>query len=487
MELHLSLDARHDVTAQIVHQIREAIRAGRLETGQRMPPTRLLAQQVGVARKTATTAYERLIAEGWLTARVGDGTYVSTGLAEAPLPAGEAPRLPARVAEWLALETPLLTPPDTGTGARYRFQPGQSDTSRFPHDAWARCVREALKRERGRAPGQPDAAGEMALRQAIARHIAFTRGMVCAPADILVTAGAQQGLDLAIRLLLQPGSVVAMEEPGYPMARAMFRASGATVVPVPVDAHGLVVEALPEVADLVYVTPSHQSPLGVPMSLARRSALLDWAARRQAMILEDDYDSEFRYDGEALDALQTLDRHGRVIYLGTFSKTMMATLRCGYLALPPGLMPAARKVKHLMDWYTGTLMQQALARFIAEGHLMRHIRRSHERHAQRRARLLARLHDDLAPWLEPLPAAAGFHIAVRMRVPVDSETLVALARRADLELAPLDPFYASPPPTCAGLLLGFGAIDLLDIDPALDRLAMVLSELAPDALPARRE
>ncbi len=482
MELHITLDSRHDITAQIVHQVREAIRSGRLGTGQRMPPTRLLAQQAGVARKTATTAYERLIAEGWLTARVGDGTYVAHGLAEAALPPGGAPQVPARVAEWLALDTPLLMPPDTGGGARYRFQPGQADTARFPHEAWARCVRDALKSERTRSPGPPDAAGEMALRQAIARHVAFTRGMLCAPADILVTSGAQQGLDLVIRLLLSPGAVVAMEDPGYPMARAMFRACGATVVPVPVDHHGLVVEALPEHADLVYVTPSHQSPLGVPMSLARRGALLDWAARRQAMILEDDYDSEFRYDGEALDALQTLDRHARVIYLGTFSKTMAANLRCGYLVLPPSLATAARKVKHLMDWYTGTLIQQALARFLSEGHLLRHIRRSHDRHTQRRARLLARLQADLAPWLDPLPATAGFHLAARLRVPVSADTLVALARRADLELAPLDPFYASAPPHCAGLLLGFGAIDLLDIDPALDRLVMVLSELAPQAV-----
>lgn len=478
MEFHLSLDNSHDLTAQIVHQIRHAIQAGRLPAGQRMPPTRLLAGQVGVARKTVTTAYERLIAEGWLRARVGDGTYVGEGLARPPAIEPAARILPAGVRRWMAVETPFLEP--GGGGARYGFRPGQADTTRFPHDAWARCVRAALVSERNRAPGPAEPAGEMVLRQAISRHIAFTRGVLSAPTDIMVANGAQQGIDLMARLLLGPGAVVAMEEPGYPMARALFQGMGARVVPVPVDAEGLVVDALPQDAVMVYVTPSHQSPLGVPMSLARRQALLDWATRRHAVILEDDYDSEFRYGGQALDALQTMDRHDRVVYLGTFSKTLVANLRGGYLVVPPWLMPAARKVRHLMDWYTPTLTQQALARFMSEGHLLRHIRRSHVRHAQRRTRLLSRLGGDLARWLEPLPASAGFHLAARLRVPLQADTLVSLARLADLDLATLDPFYANPPESCAGLLFGFGAIDLLDIDPALDRLEMVLSGLAPD-------
>ncbi|RAS12000.1 MocR-like pyridoxine biosynthesis transcription factor PdxR [Cupriavidus alkaliphilus] len=476
MELHLALDHAGDLTAQIVHHIRDAIQGGRLEAGARMPPSRLLGTQLGVARKTVTTAYERLVAEGWLHARVGDGTYVSQGLARPAVRIAAAPVLPPAVQRWLAVPTPFLAPT---SGARYAFQPGQAETTRFPHEAWARCVRAALAAERTRTTGPADAAGEMPLRQAIARHIAFTRGVQSAPTDILVTSGAQQGIDLLSRLLLGPGAVVAMEDPGYPMARALFQGLGARVMPVPVDDEGLVVAALPNDATLVYVTPSHQSPLGVPMSLSRRQALLDWAARRHAVILEDDYDSEFRYGGQALDALQTLDRHGRVVYLGTFSKTLATNLRGGYVVVPPWLMPAARKVKHLMDWYTPTLLQQALARFLAEGHLLRHIRRSHARHAQRRARLLARLQGDLSPWLEPLPAVAGFHLAARLRVPLATEALVSMARLADLELATLDPCYASPPPSCAGLLLGFGAIDLLDIDPALDRLAMVLSALAP--------
>jgi len=482
MELHLTLDHARDLTAQIVHQIREAIQDGRLEAGQRMPPTRLLAEQVGVARKTVTTAYERLVAEGWLAARVGDGTYVGAGLSRPRVVEPATQMLPAGVQRWMAIETPLLV---AGAGhARYSFQPGQADAARFPHDAWARCVRAALASERARPAVPADAAGEMPLRRAISRHIAFTRGVLSAPTDVLVTSGAQQGIDLMARLLLGPGTVVAMEDPGYPMARAMFQGTGARVAAVPVDAEGLVVDALPPDAAMVYVTPSHQSPLGVPMSIARRQALLDWAMRRHAVILEDDYDSEFRYGGQALDALQTLDRHGRVVYLGTFSKTLLANLRGGYMVVPSWLMPAARKVKHLMDWYTATLTQQALARFMAEGHLLRHIRRSHTRHAQRRARLLARLDTDLAPWLEPLPASAGFHLAARLRVPLRSETLVSLARLADLELATLDPFYADPPEHCVGLLFGFGAIDLLDIDPALDRLVMVLSALVP--APSRR-
>jgi GntR family transcriptional regulator/MocR family aminotransferase len=478
MELHLTLDSRRDLTGQLVHQIRAAIQSGRLRSGERMPPSRLLADQVGVARKTVTTVYERLVADGWLVSRVGDGTYVGADLAEQPRARAREPALPPQALRWRDADTPFLLPPDSGM-PRYAFQPGLADPTRFPHAAWARCVRAALAEEPRHLSTLADPAGEAELRDAIARHVAYTRGVMSSIDMLMVTAGAQQGIDLAVRLLVAPGSVVAMEEPGYPMARALFRAAGARVVPVPVDDEGLVVDALPPDAALVYVTPSHQSPLGVSMSLARRRALLDWAARRETLIVEDDYDSEFRYGGHPVDALQTLDRHERVIYLGTFSKTMTASLRCGYLIAPPWLMPALRKIKHLVDWHTATLTQRALASFMREGHLLRHIRRSQQRHAQRRTRLLARLHGDLLPWLAPVPSHVGFHQAARLRVPLETEALLGLARRLDLALTPLDVFYATPPRYCAGLLFGFGAIDLLDIDPALDRLVTVLSELAP--------
>ncbi|MBY4945698.1 PLP-dependent aminotransferase family protein [Cupriavidus respiraculi] len=484
MELHLTLDSRRDVTGQLVHQIRAAIQAGRLRGGDRMPPSRLLAQQVGVARKTVTTVYERLAADGWLESRVGDGTYVGTGLADKPKGLAPAPALPAQALRWRDAQTPFLQPPGEGT-PRFAFQPGQSDPTRFPLAEWSRCVRAALADAPRHMSTLADPAGDPELRAAIARHVAYTRGVMSTPDMLMVTAGAQQGIDLAVRLLVAPGSVVAMEDPGYPMARALFQAAGARVVPVPVDGEGLVVDALPPEAALVYVTPSHQSPLGMSMSLARRLALLDWAARRETLIVEDDYDSEFRYGGHPVDALQTLDRHERVIYLGTFSKTLTANLRCGYLIAPPWLMPALRKIKHLVDWHTVTLTQRALATFLREGHLLRHIRRSQQRHAQRRSRLLSRLHGDLLPWLEPVPCHVGFHQAARLRVPIRTEELLGLARRLDLALAPLDPFFATPPAHCAGLLFGFGAIDLLDIDPALDRLVTVLSELAPAAAALR--
>lgn len=488
MELHLNLAPGGDRLGQLVREIRKAIQAGRLRPGDRLPPTRLLASQLGLARKTVTTAYERLLAEGWLVARTGDGTYVSKLLSEADTEAPSGVPLPSPAARWLAVDTPFLAA--SGGQPRYAFQPGQTDNARFPQQAWSRCIRAALVDERMPAQFPPDPAGEPTLRDAIARHIAYTRGIATHADAVLVTAGAQQGLDLTVRLLVEPGTVVAIEDPGYPMARALLQASGATVVPVPVDEEGLRVDALPDDASLVYVTPSHQAPLGMSMSLARRQALLHWASQRRAYIVEDDYDSEFRYEGRAVDALQTLDRHGSVIYVGTFSKTMSASLRCGYLLLPPALLPAARSLKHVVDWHTATLTQLALARFIREGHLMRHIRRSQQRHAQRRARLLARLHGDLLPWLEPLPAHVGFHMAARFRVDIDGDTLLSLARRADLGVALLDPFYAERPAQCAGLLLGFGNIDLLDIDPALDRLKAVLQTLTPvpeDARTSRME
>jgi GntR family transcriptional regulator/MocR family aminotransferase len=276
---------------------------------------------------------------------------------------------------------------------------------------------------------------------------------------VIVTHGAQQALDLVGRVVIEPGACVAVEEPGYRPARLLLRSLGARVVGVRVDAEGLVVAAIPESARLVYVTPSHQFPLGVPMSLRRRAALLDWAERHDALVMEDDYDSEFRFAGRPLEPLQCLDRGGRVVYVGSFSKTMLPMLRVGFLVGPRSLQPALRAAKQLTDWHSEPVTQAALAAFIDEGLLARHVRKATREYAARRQLVLEALGRDLARWLEPVPSAAGLHVCARLRPGVDIDLERVRARLAERGVAveTLAAYFAEGPGP-AGLLIGYGAI-----------------------------
>ena len=293
----------------------------------------------------------------------------------------------------------------------------------------------------------------------------------------MVCNGAQQALDLITRVLIRPGNRVAMEDPGYPPARLLFATHGAEVVAIPVDAEGIQVEHIPEGTRLIYVTPSHQFPLGMPMSQARREALLARAHELGAIIIEDDYDSEFRYEGRPTDSLFNLDQRGIVAYVGTFSKTLLPELRLGYGILPPAILEAVIRAKQLTDLHVSTLPQWALAKFIAEGCLLKHIRRCHAVYAQRRERILARMATDLAPWLDVVPASAGFHMAVFCKVPIDLPLVIELAKKVEVGLYSINGFYYQQPPK-NGLYFGFGAIETLDIDIALDRLRDILQQVA---------
>ncbi|MFM9436666.1 GntR family transcriptional regulator / MocR family aminotransferase [Janthinobacterium sp. CG_23.3] len=473
MELHIVIEGGRDLAGQLFRQLELAIRSGRLADGQQIPPSRLLAQQLGLSRKTVAHAYARLTLERLLVGRVGVGSYVC---------APPAPRAQARPAaalagaavlrKWQRMATPLLHAAEQGS-ARYEFLGGRTTPGHFPQDEWRRCVLHALRQDvqtRGRYGATE---GVPALRQAIARHAAFSRGLVCTAAQVLVTNGTQQALDLLARLLLEPGSSVAVEEPGYPMARLLFASHGARVVGVPVDEEGLLVERIPRGVSLIYVTPTHQFPLGMQMSLARRHALLARAREIGAIVVEDDYDSAFRYEGRPADSLQSLDRHGIVAFVGSFSKVLLPELRLGYAVLPEALMPAALKVKHVGDWHCASMAQHALAKFIDDGHLLRHIRRCHAIYAARRERLRQWFDGALAPWFTLVPATAGFHVAALCHAPLDVALLVRLARRADVGLYPLAQFYHDTPPR-QGLVIGYGAIDLLDIDVALGRVRDIL-------------
>ena len=476
MELHVVITGDKDLSGQLYRQLHDAIRAGRLAADEQLPPSRLLAQRLKISRKTVSEVYARLTFEKLLVGRVGVGTFV------APRAAARVTRPPARplashaaVEKWRLLDLPLRHPPAAGS-ARYEFIGGSPAIELFPHADWRRCTLHALRESArtralyGPAEGQPE------LCEAIARHVGFARGVRCTPQEVVVTNGAQQALALLARVLVEPGSTAVVEDPGYPQARLILAANGARVVGAPVDAQGIVVEAIPDDARLIYVTPSHQFPLGMPLSVARRRALLARAQAIGAIVVEDDYDSEFRYEGRPTDSLQGMDDTGNVALVGSFSKTVSPSLRLGYVIAPIAVAQAVANVKHLVDWHTPTQTQVALAKFMSDGDLHRHIRRCHGAYAERRDRLRSRFADDLARWFEPVPTTAGFHLSALARRPLDMPTLLNLARRVGVGLYPLAPFHHFTPPR-DGLLMGFGVIAAEDIDPALDRVRAVLEQM----------
>lgn len=442
---------------------------GRLRPGERLPATRELAERLQVARSTVSTAYERLTAEGYLAARVGAGTFV----AAAPIRPEPATR-PARrrgaarpAPAWRDLDDPLWQEPRP---VAYDFRIGSPDPALFPADTWRHYVAAELRGPVVRSAAYDDPAGVSRLRAGIARHLGVSRSVVAGPADVLVTNGAQQAFDLVARVLLRPGDTVAMEDPGYPPVRQLFEMAGARVVPVPVDADGLRVDLLPP-ARLVYVTPSHQFPLGGVLPLARRVALLEWAARHDAVVIEDDYDTEFRFGSRPLDPLQRLDADGRVVYVGTFSKTMLPALRLGFVVAPPALLAALRHAKRLTDWHTDTVTQRAMARFLDAGGFGRHVRAANRVYAERHE-LLVRSAADLLPGFEAVPSAAGLHLALLARdgaAPVDAARVAERAAVAGVAVQPVSRFRLGDGPD--GLLLGFGSIPAAHIPDGMRTLA----------------
>jgi GntR family transcriptional regulator/MocR family aminotransferase len=476
MELHLVLEGRRDLAVQIHRQLREAILSGRLAGGTRLPPSRLFAEQLGVSRKTVAQAYERLALERLIVTQVGAGSFVASRVPRQVRFVG-IDELGGRAiaAQWQGMDTPMRHP-TAQTRSRYEFVGGASSARLFPQAEWRQCVSYALRRIGESGGYYSDAEGLPVLREAISRHVGFSRGVDSTLDDIIVTNGAQQALDLVARVLIEPGSTVVVEEPGYLLARRLFEAQRANVVSVPVDAEGLRADLIPDGTRMIYTTPAHQFPLGMPMRLERRTALLARAEEVGAIVVEDDYDSEFRYDANALASLKSLDRAGVVAYVNSFSKTLSPDLRLGYIVAPPALRMALLNAKHLSDRHSPLVTQWALARFITQGHLLKHVRRCHAVYGERRTRLLARLEGDLARWLEPLPANAGFHLAALFKRSIDVQHFCHLARRVEVGLYSLEEFHRTP--GRPGLLMGFGAIEAEDIDPALDRVREVLEQIA---------
>ena len=489
--MFVKIEADGVLYQQLYHALRRAILSGALAPGTRLPSTRAFAHELGVSRNTVLLAYDQLLAEGYAVGQTGSGTYVASTLPDVmsapPQPleatrdtaAAPLPQLSAygkRLMDSAPPTAPSLV--QHAHTIRYDFRYGVPAVQEFPHAIWRRLLaRRARAVSLGSLHyGPPEGYGP--LRQAIADYLRRARGVVCDAQQVIVVNGSQQALDLTARVLLETGDGVVIEEPHYQGARQVFLAAGARLLTVPVDAEGLQVAALPDATAgvrLAYVTPSHQFPSGAIMSLARRLGLLAWAERVGAYIVEDDYDSEFRYAGRPVAALQGLDRSGRVIYVGTFSKVLFPALRLGYVVLPAALVHAYTAAKWLADRHTSSFEQEVLTDFICEGHFERYLRRSRTRNAMRREALLEALAAHLGRRVEVSGANAGMHLLVWLRdlaLPA-LEALIAQAAQAEVGLYSITPYYLAPPPQ-AGLLLGYTAMTPGAIRTGIRRLATLL-------------
>ena len=457
-------------------QLRGAIVGGRLHPGLRLPATRELAEALGVSRNTVVAAYDLLLSEGYVSARGRGGTIVADFLSA---PRGRErirsqPGHDARLTPAWRAATPI-TPAGAEPGRRFDFTVGIPDWESFPLQVWRRLAARALRSAPriGASYGEPE--GRAALRQAIAGHISFARAIACTAEDIVVTAGAQQAFDLLARILVTPGkTTVAVEDPGYYSLRNVLAAAGARVVHVPVDGDGLKVDRLPRDTKVIFVTPSHQYPLGVRLSLARRTALLEFARAHDAVIVEDDYDGEFRYAGKPLDALQTLDRAQSVFYVGTFSKSMFPALRLGFVIAPPWARNALVAAKQLCDWHAPLVAQDILTAFIAEGHLARHVRKMSKIYSERSEILQNALERFCGEHLRVVGIGAGLHLAAHLTHSTSASALIERARDAGIWLSDWQQFAAKARKT-EGLIFGYGAIHSRNIADAVRRLAKVIS------------
>jgi GntR family transcriptional regulator/MocR family aminotransferase len=456
---------------QLYDAIRRAVVAGLLRPGARMPSTRYLAEQLDLARNTVLNVFEQLLAEGYLVARTGSGTFVADELPErairaAPVPhsgaereAAVAPPVLSRRAHDLAADSPWARVPPRAPGSEVAFRPGLPAVDAFPYERWGKLLARRWNRSGAELYDHGDARGHGPLREAVCEYLCTARGVRCEVDQIVITSGTQQALSLASSVLLDPGERAWVEDPGYPFARAALIAAGAVTAPVPVDDEGIVVaEGIRRCpgAKVAVVTPAHQFPLGYAMSPRRRLALLEWARAAGAWIVEDDYDSEFRYVGRPLAALQGEDADGRVIYCGTFSKVLTPALRLGYLVVPRPLVHVLLAAKVRADLRSPPLEQAVLADFVAGGHFTRHVRRMRVLYAGRQEALLeaARRH---APSLALRPSPAGMQLIAWLPEGMDDRAAAGRVMRAGITAYPLSAVRVEPSPR-GGLILGYAPV-----------------------------
>ncbi|MEQ8357549.1 MAG: PLP-dependent aminotransferase family protein [Kiloniellaceae bacterium] len=490
--LGLALDRRAETSLQrqIYDQVRGVILAGGLAPGTRLPSSRALAGELGCSRNTVVTAFDQLLSEGYLEGHAGSGTFVSRVLPEELLGlardevervAAAEPAPPARLSR---RGTEIADLRRRQHGDERAFTPGVPETDDFPFDVWSRLHSRLWRRPSAALLRLGAPAGLHGLRDAIARYLTTFRGLNCDWRQVIITAGAQQAIDLVIQMLLEPGDGVWIEEPGYSGLRGPLIAAGAVPLPVPLDDEGLSVAAgrrLAPAARAAIVTPSHHYPLGTTLSLARRLELLEWARGSGAWILEDDYDSEYRYAGRPLASLLGLaagrEEAGRVIYIGSFSKVLFPSLRIGYLVVPENLIDAMTAALSALGAQPTAVIQPVLAAFIDEGHFATHVRRMRRLYAARQAALVAAARRHLGDYLSVAPDDAGLHLMAWLK-PALAERLgdrgaAEAAAAAGIAVSPLSDFFVDEP-TRQGLLLGYAAVPEDEIESGARRLAVAL-------------
>lgn len=508
-ELTVALDSssQEPLYRQLYSRLRLAILNGQLAAGFRLPSTRTLASQLGVSRNTVFNAYEQLLAEGYILGKVGSGTTVApllltnhfsaspdTNFYDAPTPtfrlsakAKNEPLIPDGLTQRgqilqtqlpFAGESPAQLQLNEPSKPR-AFQANAPALANFPYKVWEQLLIKHIHSALPATASYQDPAGYLELRKALVSYLAVARGVRCNVEQVIITSGSQAALDLSARLLLEPGQAAWVEEPGYFGARAALLLAGAQLVPIPVDAEGLQVELgrqLAPQARLVAVTPSHQFPLGMTMSLNRRLALLEWARQAEAWILEDDYDSEYRFSGQPIPSLQSLDRANRVIYIGTFSKTVFPGLRLGYMVVPPQLVKSFVQTRRLIDGHTPVLYQLALTDFINEGHLGRHIRRMRELYAARATKLAQTLTAELGAELETPASTGGLYLVSLLRHSHNDQQLAEAARQHGVSVTALSKLYLHPDKTSrGGFLLGYAAFSNSEIEAGVQGLKKALA------------
>jgi GntR family transcriptional regulator/MocR family aminotransferase len=484
--LFIMLDSRRSdrpLYQQIYQAIRAAILSGEFAPGERLAATRALARELGVSRITVLNAYDQLFAEGYLDGKGGAGTFVAAKLPDDLLKTETIKRSKQKKTDAPVRLSPFgekLAAKDVGrirarTIAKFQpFQNGLTAVDKFPFEVWSRIAARWHRNPSREVLGYGDPQGYFPLREAIAAHLRSVRAVNCTPEQVIITSGAQQALDLAARIFLSAKDSVLIEDPCYQEARSAFAAIGAEIIPVPIDAEGLNLVAAKQKAKLIYVTPSHQYPLGVTMSLPRRLALLEWARTSNAWIIEDDYNSEFRYAGRPLASLQGLDQGGRVIYVGTFSKTIFPSMRIGCAVVPPDLVGIFTAARALNDTHSSLIDQAILTEFIGDGHFARHVRRMRTLYEERQQTLIAECEKNLAGLLDVKKADAGMHVVGWLPEGVSDRAISRKAAEKDLILAPISAYCARKLPR-GGLILGYTAFEKNQIKEGVKKLKAILS------------
>lgn len=485
----IALDLRSSIPRhrQLYDWFRNAIIDGQLRPGRRVPSTRGLAVDLKISRIPVLNAYEQLLAEGYFETFAGVGTCVARSIPDDTLTIAAAKERRRRPD---VLDTPVLRrfsrrasalanlPAQSWLNSLGAFRVSLPALDQFPVDIWSKLVARYSRRPPKRFMAYGDAMGYQPFRDAVAEYLGAVRGVRCDPSQILVTTGSQQGLQISAQVLLDPNDQVLIEEPGYPGARLAFTSAGAQLLPVPLDHEGIIVSELVSQsrhARAAYVTPSHQYPLGMTMSAARRMSLLKWAVDSGSWIIEDDYDSEYRFESRPIPSLQGLDAHGRVIYIGTFSKVLFPALRLGYVVVPKDLVSAFSAVRDAADIFASTLYQAVLTDFIREGHFARHIRRMRMLYMDRRTALVNAIENQLENIVEVIGAEAGMHLVALLPMGTDDVSVAKHAAQLGISAMPLSSCYLKPPKR-GGLILGYGGVDPCQIQDGIRSLRITLNE-----------